>query len=90
MIKNIIILGSTGSIGTSTLSIIKRDKNFRIKLLSAKKNIKKLLIQAIEFKVKNVIIEDKIAYENYLNIFKKKKINLFLGLKNIKKIVKKK
>ena len=73
MIKNIIILGSTGSIGTSTLSIIKRDKNFRIKLLSAKKNIKKLLIQAIEFKVKNVIIEDKIAYENYLNIFKKKK-----------------
>ena len=27
-IKNIIILGSTGSIGTSTLSIIKRDKNF--------------------------------------------------------------
>ena len=58
--------------------------------MSAKKNIKKLLIQAIEFKVKNVIIEDKIAYENYLNIFKKKKINLFLGLKNIKKIVKKK
>ena len=50
MIKNIIILGSTGSIGTSTtLSIIKRDKNYRIKLLSAKKNIKKLLIQAIEF-----------------------------------------
>ncbi len=90
MIKNIIILGSTGSIGTSTLSIIKRDKNYRIKLLSAKKNIKKLLIQAIEFKVKNVIIEDKIAYENYLNIFKKRKINLFFGLKNIKKIVKKK
>ena len=40
MIKNIIILGSTGSIGTSTLSIIKRDKNFRIKLLSAKRTLK--------------------------------------------------
>ena len=36
--------GSTGSIGESTLKIIKRDKkNFEINLLSTNKNVKKIL-----------------------------------------------
>ena len=41
MFKKISILGSTGSIGLTTLSIIdKKKKEFKIKFLSADKNYK--------------------------------------------------
>ena len=50
----IAILGSTGSIGKSTLDIIKRNKSkFIIELLSAKKNYKELAKQANFFNAKN-------------------------------------
>ena len=65
MKKNIIILGSTGSIGKTTLDIIRKDKNnFNINLLATNKNISVIMNQAIEFKVKNVIISN---YKNYLS-----------------------
>ena len=58
--KRIAILGSTGSIGKSTLDVIKKDKkNFEIVLLTANNNYKKLIKQAKEFKAKNVIINNK-------------------------------
>ena len=90
MIKNLAILGSTGSIGSSTLSSIQGNKNYKVKLISTNSNIKKAFQQAIKFKIKDVIIEDKNKYEIYKNKFKKKKINLHLGVKNINKILKKK
>ncbi len=59
MKKKIVILGSTGSIGNTTIELIKKDKkNFSIKLLSTNKNIKKVFQQAKKFNVKNVIIND--------------------------------
>ena len=73
MINDIIILGSTGSIGKTTLSIIKKNKNIKIKLLTSKQNIKELYKQAILFKVKNVIIEDERKFNSYKGKFKKKK-----------------
>ena len=43
MKKKIAILGSTGSIGKSTLDIIRKDKkNFDVVLLSANNNYKKI------------------------------------------------
>ena len=63
MKKKIVILGSTGSIGSSTLEVIKKDKkNFEVILLSAKNNYKKLIEQAKEFKAKNVQINNKSFY----------------------------
>tara|TARA_B100000886_G_scaffold332122_1_gene284448 strand:+ start:6295 stop:7461 length:1167 start_codon:yes stop_codon:yes gene_type:complete len=88
MKKDIIILGSTGSIGSTTLSII--NKKFKIKLLSTNKNIKKILKQAIDYNVKNVVIEDKNNYLKFKSVFKKKNIRLHLGVKNIDSIIKKK
>tara|TARA_X000000368_G_C23011432_1_gene703670 strand:+ start:360 stop:1535 length:1176 start_codon:yes stop_codon:yes gene_type:complete len=87
MKKKIIILGSTGSVGRSTLNIIKKDKkNFDIVLLSTNRNINKLLKQAKEFKVKNVIIFDKKKYrENKLKLLKEKKIKVFNDLKSFNK-----
>ena len=60
MKKKIAILGSTGSIGKSTLEVIRKDKkNFEVVFLSANNNYKKLIDQAKEFKVKNILIKNR-------------------------------
>ena len=91
MKKKIIILGSTGSIGLSTVNIFKKDqKNFDVLLLSTNKNVKKIIKQAIFFKTKYLIISD---YNSYL-FAKSKYKNLNLKIYNtfsiINKIFKKK
>ena len=59
MKKKIAILGSTGSIGKSTLEVISKDKeNFDIFLLSANNNYKQLIKQAKQFNAKNVLIKN--------------------------------
>ena len=91
MIKNIIILGSTGSIGRSTLNVIKKNNGkYKIKLLSTNNNIKKILSQCLEFKVKNVLIKNKKKFQIYKNIFKKNKINVYFNIEDAIKIIKKK
>ena len=61
MKKKIAILGSTGSIGKSTLEVIKKDKkNFDIVLLTANSNYKKLIQQAREFNARSVLINNQI------------------------------
>ena len=78
MIKDVVILGSTGSVGTSTLLSLSKVKNYKIKLITTNKNIKKILNQAIRYKVKDVIVEDKKKYNDYISKFKKKRIRLHL------------
>ena len=64
MKKKIVILGSTGSIGKSTINILKKDfKKIEIVFLSTNKNINELSKQVNFFKVKNVLISD---YKKYL------------------------
>ena len=63
MKKKVVILGSTGSIGTSTLGVIKKNiKKFDVILLTANNNYKKLISQAKEYKAKNVLIYNKTFY----------------------------
>ena len=77
MKKQIAILGSTGSIGTSLLKVIKRDKKkYEIKLLTAKKNYKKLLKQAKYYKVKSLIITDN-KYFKLANIKNKGRFKIY-------------
>ena len=90
MKKYLAILGSTGSIGTSSLNVISKNKNYKVKLLTTNKNIKKIFKQAKIFNVKDVIVEDEIKYKKYKLIFKKNSINLHHGLNNINKIIKNK
>ena len=67
--KKIAIFGSTGSIGSSLLKIIKDDKkNFKIELLTANKNYKKLIKQAKFFNVKNIIIVIKRMFSKFWSI----------------------
>ncbi|KGG80838.1 1-deoxy-D-xylulose 5-phosphate reductoisomerase [Caloranaerobacter azorensis H53214] len=56
--KNISILGSTGSIGTQTLEVINELDNFKIVGLSANKNIDLLEKQALKYKPKIVAVYD--------------------------------
>ena len=72
MKKKIAILGSTGSIGKSTLEVIRKDKkNFDIILLSANNNYKKLAEQAKQFRVKNVLIKNRKFHPKIKNLLKK-------------------
>ena len=89
MKKKIAILGSTGSIGTSTLDVIKKDKkNFDVILLSANNNYKKLISQAKAFKAKNVLIKNKKFYFKVKNSLKGTKV--YSGNISIKEIINKK
>ena len=75
---NIAILGSTGSIGENILDIVRKDKkNLKVVLLTANKNYKKLIQQAKEFKVKNILIYNDKYYEFLKVKLKGGKINIF-------------
>ncbi len=91
MIKDLIILGSTGSIGETTLNIIRKDKKkFNIVLLSTNKNIKKIYKQAIEFNVKKIIVYHKTSLKKYNQLFIKKNIKVYFSLNDALKNYKKK
>lgn len=62
--RKIAILGSTGSIGTQTLDVIRQHPDlFEVSLISARSSVKKLAAQAVEFDVNNVVICDESRYE---------------------------
>ncbi len=91
MKKKIVILGSTSSIGKSLLNLIKKNKKeFEIFLLTANTNYKELLNQSKLFKVKNLIITDKISYLKAIKINKNKKIRIFKDFNSLKRILNKK
>ena len=88
MKKKIAILGSTGSIGKSTLDIIRKDKkSFEIVFLSANNNYAKLVQQAKEFKVENIFIKNKIFYEKVKKSLKNSKTKVYSGDISITNIV---
>jgi len=63
-LKNITILGSTGSIGTQALEVIRDNPEiFKVSVLSALKNSELLIQQAKEFKPKAVVICDETQYQ---------------------------
>ena len=91
MKKKIVILGSTGSIGMSTLEVIRKDKkNFDVVLLTANNNFTKLIQQAKEFKVKNVLIKNEKFYLKVKNSLKKTKTRVYSGDASINKIISRK
>ena len=91
MKKKIAILGSTGSIGQSTLDVIKKKKNkFDVIFLSANNNYKKLIEQAKFFKAKNVLIKNEKFYNKVKFSLKNNNTKVYSGEVSINKIVTKK
>ena len=87
MKKKILLLGSTGSIGKSSLNIIRNYKSkLEIVALSTNKNIKLIIKQSKEFGVKNLIINDFQSYKKILNYSLNKKIRIFNNISDFLKI----
>jgi 1-deoxy-D-xylulose-5-phosphate reductoisomerase len=85
--KRIAIFGSTGSIGSSLLKIIKDDqKNFIIELLTANKNYKKLIKQVKLFNVKNVVVTDYNSFLITTKLLKNTKVKVFKNFNSLNKI----
>ena len=88
MKKKIIILGSTGSIGTTLIDIIKKNQNkFIVELLTANKNSRLLIKQAKLLKVKNIIITDKKEFKKVVSKNKNKKLKIFNNFNYLNKII---
>ena len=91
MKKKIAILGSTGSIGKSTIDILKKNKkDFNLVLLTTNRNYKDLYTQAKIFNVKNLIITNNASYNLFRKKFKNKKFRVFNNFSCLNRIFKKK
>lgn len=87
--KNIVILGATGSIGTQTLDVIRKQNNeFCLKAVSANTNYEKIIQIINEFKVPYVALMDKLAYEKVIDFCRLNNLNteVFYGLDGLNKI----
>ena len=74
MAKLISILGSTGSVGLSSLKIIEKKKNyFKINLLSANKNYNLICRQIKKYNPVYFLIFDKKIFQKVKKKFRKKK-----------------
>ena len=61
--KTITVLGSTGSVGCSTLDLVSRNPDaYDVVALTANRNVTKLAEQAIKFKAKNAVIADESCF----------------------------
>ena len=61
--QRITVLGSTGSVGTSTLDVISRHKNLSVYALSAGSNAELLFRQCLQFKPRIAVLLDEAAAE---------------------------
>ena len=87
MKKKICILGSTGSIGKSTLEIISKNKNdFNVILLSGNKNFKLLISQAKKFKPKYIYSNNFYLVKKIKYFCNKNKIIIISDLNSLKKV----
>lgn len=82
--KKIAILGSTGSIGTQTLNVVRRHRDrFSIEVLCAGSNADLLIKQAIEFNPNAVVIADESKYTIVQEALSPKDIKVFAGEKSM-------
>ena len=89
MAKKLIILGSTGSIGRSTLKVINKNKSrFKILLLTTNNNIVKILKQAIKFNVKKIVVGNKDKFKKLSYLFKNRKIKVYFNITEALKTLK--
>ncbi len=88
MKKHIAILGSTGSIGTQALEVIKTNPDkFELEILTAKENADLLIAQAIEFKPNAVVITNERYYHKIFDALDKHNIKVFAGEESVSQIV---
>ena len=78
--KRIAILGSTGSIGTQALNVIRRHRDlFEVEVLCAGSNADLLVQQALEFRPNAVVIADKDKYSRVSDALANTDTKVFAG-----------
>ncbi len=86
--RKIAILGSTGSIGTQALDVIKQNPNlFEVEVLTAHSNHELLIAQALEFKPNAVVIGDESKYDLVSEILWKEDIKTYAGEEALEQVV---
>ena len=86
--QRLAVLGSTGSIGTQTLDIVRRyGDRFEITTLSAHSNWKKLVEQAVEFTPDNVVIADKTHYTAVRDALADHPVKVYAGSDALEQVV---
>jgi 1-deoxy-D-xylulose-5-phosphate reductoisomerase len=86
--KNIAVLGSTGSIGTQTLDVIRANPQaFSIEVLTGNGNADLLIRQALEFNPNAVVIADESKYQQVKQALQPHDIKVFAGNKSVAEVV---
>lgn len=87
-IKNIAIIGSTGSIGSQALEVIRENpQHFSVEVLVGNSNADLLIQQSLEFKPNSVVIADESKYQQVKDVLFNEGIKVFAGAKAVEQIV---
>jgi len=86
--KHVALLGSTGSIGTQALDVIRKNRNlFEVEVLTAQDNADLLIKQALEFLPNAVVIGNEALYDRVAAALLPADIKVFSGINSIASIV---
>ena len=87
--RRIAILGSTGSIGTQALDVIRQHRDlFEVELISAYRSTELLCAQAREFDANNVVICDESRYQDVSDSLRDTDSKVFAGVESLCGLVK--
>ena len=84
--KNVVILGSTGSIGTQSLEVIEEKEGFSVLAISGNSNIELLENQARKFKPKFVVMPDEKKASELKIKLKDEKVSVLSGKESLEEI----
>lgn len=86
-LKRIALFGSTGSIGTQALDVIRANPHlFEVEILTAQTNDELLIKQALEFKPNAVVIGDETKYQKVKEALDKTLTKVFTGEKALEEV----
>jgi 1-deoxy-D-xylulose-5-phosphate reductoisomerase len=86
--RHIAILGSTGSIGTQALEVVRSFPDlFEIEVLTAMNNADLLIKQALEFKPNTVVITNEALYDKVFAALNPADIKVYTGFKALNSVV---
>ena len=82
--RRIAILGSTGSIGTQTLAVVRAHPDlFEVELISCRDNVDALVRQAIEFDVNHAVICNEARYQACADALAHTDTKVFSGIQSV-------
>ncbi|MDF1570890.1 MAG: 1-deoxy-D-xylulose-5-phosphate reductoisomerase [Bacteroidales bacterium] len=88
MKRGIAILGSTGSIGTQALEVIRNNSDrFEVEVLTAHNNVDLLISQAVEFLPNVVVISRDAHYEKLTSALSHLPVKIYCGTEAIEQVV---